>query len=117
MAFNKKQPDDRERWLSHYEPTKMLIPVASKASYTNFVNCELIHFSNADDIRSLPHVMNGLYDAEEKKSKAAKAEAKKAETGSTTSAKGEVEPCSLKGFLLVQRCGCAIRTLLHGRGV
>jgi DNA topoisomerase-2 len=39
-----------------------------------------------------------LYDAEEKKSKAAKAEAKKAETGSTTSAKGEVEPCGLKGF-------------------
>ena len=99
----------------------MLIPVASKASYTNFVNCELIHFSNADDIRSLPHVINGLYDAEEKKSKAAKAKAKKAETGSTTSAKGEVEPCSLKSFffffLLVQRCGCASRTLLHGRGV
>ncbi len=39
-----------------------------------------------------------LDDTEEKKSKAAKAEAKKAETGSTTSAKGEVEPCSLKGF-------------------
>ena len=39
-----------------------------------------------------------LNDAEEKKSKAAKAEAKKAETGSTTSAKGKVEPCSLKGF-------------------
>ncbi len=39
-----------------------------------------------------------LNDAEETKSKAAKAEAKKAETGSTTSAKGKVEPCSLKGF-------------------
>jgi DNA topoisomerase-2 len=39
-----------------------------------------------------------LYEAEDKKSKAAKAEAKKAETGSTTSSKGEIEPCGLKGF-------------------
>jgi DNA topoisomerase-2 len=37
-----------------------LIPVEAKASYTNFVNSELIHFSNADNIRSLPHVMDGL---------------------------------------------------------
>lgn len=52
-----------------------------------------------------------LYDAEEKKSKAAKAEAKKAETGSTSSAKGEVEPCGLKGFddLYVAQYGHLIR--------
>ena len=66
LAFNKKQADDRKRWLSHYDPTKMLIPVAAKASYTNFVNCELIHFSNADNIRSLPHVMDGLKPSQRK---------------------------------------------------
>jgi len=66
LAFNKKQADDRKRWLSHYDPTKMLIPVASKASYTNFVNDELIHFSNADNIRSLPHVMDGLKPSQRK---------------------------------------------------
>ena len=60
MAFNKKQVDDRKRLLSHHDPTKILIPVAAKVSYTNFVNCELIHFSNADDICLLPHVMDGL---------------------------------------------------------
>ena len=66
LAFNKKQADDRKRWLSHYDPTKMLIPVNAKASYTNFVNCELIHFSNADNIRSLPHVMDGLKPSQRK---------------------------------------------------
>jgi DNA topoisomerase-2 len=66
LAFNKKQADDRKRWLSRYDPTKMLIPVAAKASYTNFVNCELIHFSNADNIRSLPHVMDGLKPSQRK---------------------------------------------------
>ena len=66
LAFNKKQADDRKRWLSHYDPTKMLIPVAAKASYTNFVNDELIHFSNADNIRSLPHVMDGLKPSQRK---------------------------------------------------
>jgi DNA gyrase/topoisomerase IV subunit A len=39
-----------------------------------------------------------LLDAEEKKSKEAKKEAKKSDTASTTSAKGDVEPCGLKGF-------------------
>jgi len=66
LAFNKKQADDRKRWLSHYDPTKMLIPVEAKASYTNFVNDELIHFSNADNIRSLPHVMDGLKPSQRK---------------------------------------------------
>lgn len=66
LAFNKKQADDRKRWLSHYDPTKMLIPVGGKASYSTFVNSELIHFSNADNIRSLPHVMDGLKPSQRK---------------------------------------------------
>jgi DNA topoisomerase-2 len=66
LAFNKKQADDRKRWLSHYDPTTMLVPVGGKASYTNFVNKELIHFSNADNIRSLPHIMDGLKPSQRK---------------------------------------------------
>jgi len=66
LAFNKKQADDRKKWLSHYEPTTMLTPVENKATYTSFVNCELIHFSNADNIRSLPHVMDGLKPSQRK---------------------------------------------------
>ena len=66
LAFNKKQADDRKRWLSHYDPTTMLVPQAGKASYTTFVNKELIHFSNADNIRSLPHIMDGLKPSQRK---------------------------------------------------
>jgi DNA topoisomerase-2 len=66
LAFNKKQANDRKQWLSHYDPTLMLIPVEKRASYTNFVNCELIHFSNADNIRSLPHLMDGLKPSQRK---------------------------------------------------
>jgi DNA topoisomerase-2 len=66
LAFNKKQADDRKRWLSHYDPTTMLIPIAGAASYTEFVNKELIHFSNADNIRSLPNIMDGLKPSQRK---------------------------------------------------
>jgi DNA topoisomerase-2 len=66
LAFNKKQADDRKKWLSHYDPTKMLVPVNNKATYTNFVDNELIHFSIADNIRSLPHMSDGLKPSQRK---------------------------------------------------
>jgi DNA topoisomerase-2 len=66
LAFNKKQADDRKRWLAHYDPSTMLVPQAGKASYTTFINKELIHFSNADNIRSLPHIMDGLKPSQRK---------------------------------------------------
>ena len=66
MAFNKKQADDRKKWLSRYDPTRMLIPLEGKAQYTQFVNNELIHFSNADNIRSLPHLIDGLKPSQRK---------------------------------------------------
>ena len=66
LAFNKKLADDRKRWLSHYDPTLMLVPVEQKASYSAFVHNELIHFSNADNIRSIPHLMDGLKPSQRK---------------------------------------------------
>jgi DNA topoisomerase-2 len=66
LAFNKKQADDRKKWLSHYDPKKMLIPDGGAAKYTDFVNDELIHFSNADNIRSLPHLVDGLKPSQRK---------------------------------------------------
>jgi DNA topoisomerase-2 len=66
LAFNKKQADDRKKWLSKYDPTLMLVPQDGKANYTSFVNNELIHFSNADNIRSLPHLIDGLKPSQRK---------------------------------------------------
>jgi DNA topoisomerase-2 len=66
LAFNKKQADDRKKWLSHYDPKLMLVPENGAAKYTQFVNHELIHFSNADNIRSLPHLIDGLKPSQRK---------------------------------------------------
>jgi DNA topoisomerase-2 len=66
LAFNKKQADDRKKWLSHYDPKKMLVSEGGGAKYTDFVNNELIHFSNADNIRSLPHLIDGLKPSQRK---------------------------------------------------
>ena len=67
LAFNKKQANDRKAWLGHYDPTTMLVPTADHtASFTDFVNHELIHFSIADNIRSIPHLMDGLKPSQRK---------------------------------------------------
>ena len=66
LAFNKKRADDRKKWLSHYDPKKMLVAQNGGAKYTQFVNDELIHFSNADNIRSLPHLIDGLKPSQRK---------------------------------------------------
>jgi DNA topoisomerase-2 len=66
LAFNKKRTDDRKKWLSKYDPTKMLTVEDGKAAYTSFINNELIHFSNADNIRSLPHLIDGLKPSQRK---------------------------------------------------
>jgi DNA topoisomerase-2 len=68
LAFNKKRADDRKEWLSTYDRDRVLEVPAGGAdvSYTRFVNDELIHFSNADNLRSLPHVMDGLKPSQRK---------------------------------------------------
>ena len=68
LAFNKKRTDDRKTWLASYDKTRQLPVKAghSKVTYSRFVHDELIHFSNADNIRSLPHVMDGLKPSQRK---------------------------------------------------
>ncbi len=68
LAFNKKRADDRKEWLATYDRERNLDVPAGGAdvSYTRFINDELIHFSNADNLRSLPHVMDGLKPSQRK---------------------------------------------------
>lgn len=67
LAFNKKKADDRKEWLGTYDPKRQLVINSDgKASFSAFVNNELIHFSNADNIRSLPHLMDGLKPSQRK---------------------------------------------------
>ena len=70
LAFNKKLADDRKKWLATYNPKTNVQPVPEGGkrfvNYSSFVNDELIHFSNADNVRSLPHVMDGLKPSQRK---------------------------------------------------
>ena len=67
LAFSKKRADDRKRWLAGYDPARLLtIGEAGRVDYTRFVHDELIHFSNADNLRSLPSIMDGFKPSQRK---------------------------------------------------
>jgi DNA topoisomerase-2 len=59
LAFNKKRADDRKAWLQGYDKAT-LIPAGPKLPYPDFVNKDLIHFSNYNLERAIPSVMDGL---------------------------------------------------------
>tara|TARA_B110000208_G_scaffold186457_1_gene243044 strand:+ start:245 stop:3718 length:3474 start_codon:yes stop_codon:yes gene_type:complete len=60
LAFNSERASDRKVWLGSYN--KDVISDFSKddLTFNDFVDKELIHFSNADNTRSLPCIMDGL---------------------------------------------------------
>ena len=61
LAFSKKRADDRKQWLAGFDPQRMLIIGGDgHVGYSRFIHDELIHFSNADNIRSLASIMDGL---------------------------------------------------------
>jgi DNA topoisomerase-2 len=67
LAFSKKRADDRKEWLAGYDPKRMLVAGADgHIGYSRFIHDELIHFSNADNIRSLPSIMDGLKPSQRK---------------------------------------------------
>jgi len=67
LAFHKKRSDDRKTWLSGFNPKRILdIGAGGRVSYTRFIHDELIHFSNADNVRSLPNVIDGLKPSQRK---------------------------------------------------
>lgn len=67
LAFHKKRSDDRKDWLAGYDPKRILdIGAGGHIPFSRFVNEELIHFSNADNLRSLPHILDGLKPSQRK---------------------------------------------------
>jgi DNA topoisomerase-2 len=67
LAFSKKRADDRKKWLASYDAGRLLeVGTGGRVDYTRFIHDELIHFSNADNLRSLPSVMDGLKPSQRK---------------------------------------------------
>lgn len=67
MAFNKKRADERKDWLKTCTPDTFLDHASSEAiSISDFVNKELILFSQADNVRSIPSMLDGLKPGQRK---------------------------------------------------
>jgi DNA topoisomerase II len=67
LAFSKKRADERKAWLGDFKPGTYLDHALAKSiTYDDFVNKELILFSMADNIRSIPSMVDGLKPGQRK---------------------------------------------------
>jgi len=66
MAFNKKRAEDRKKWLEDYDINTTLDYNNPNVTVEDFVNKDLIHFSNYDNRRSIPNVCDGLKPGQRK---------------------------------------------------
>ncbi|KAK3939798.1 DNA topoisomerase 2 [Diplogelasinospora grovesii] len=67
LAFSKKKADARKEWLGNFVPGTYLDSSGTKKiSYNDFVNRELILFSMADNLRSIPSMIDGLKPGQRK---------------------------------------------------
>jgi len=66
LAFSKKKADERKEWLRQFKPGTYLDHSTKDITYTDFVNKELILFSMADNLRSIPSVIDGFKPGQRK---------------------------------------------------
>ena len=66
LAFDKTQALERKMWLKTYNESDVLDYNCKDISYKDFVNKELIHFSHADCLRSIPDIHDGLKPSQRK---------------------------------------------------
>ena len=66
LAFEKKRADDRKKWISQYDKSVILDNKQKKVAVGDFINKELIHFSNEDNNRSIPSMCDGLKPSQRK---------------------------------------------------
>jgi DNA topoisomerase II len=67
LAFKKNRADNRKTWLRLYDIDKRIeYEPGMKISIKRFIHEELKHFSNYDNIRSLPSLVDGLKPSQRK---------------------------------------------------
>ncbi|KAH8771277.1 DNA topoisomerase [Hyaloscypha finlandica] len=66
LAFSKKKADARKQWLGNFLPGTYLDHSTKTLTYNDFVNKELILFSMADNLRSIPSVIDGFKPGQRK---------------------------------------------------
>ncbi|KAG8994735.1 DNA topoisomerase 2 [Tulasnella sp. JGI-2019a] len=66
MAFSKKRIEDRKEWLRNFKPGTFIDHDVEEIPIKNFINEELICFSMADNMRSIPSAVDGLKPGQRK---------------------------------------------------
>lgn len=66
LCFNKKKTNERKQWLANYDTELYVDHTQKELQYHDFVHKELIHFSMADNIRSIPSIMDGMKPGQRK---------------------------------------------------
>ena len=66
LAFNKNLSDMRKAWLYSYDEQNILNHSDTEIPIQDFINKELIHFSNSDTLRSIGSINDGLKPSQRK---------------------------------------------------
>lgn len=66
LAFAKNRANDRKEWLKEYNPEIINDNNKKQIPIYDFVHKDLIHFSNYDNIRSIPDIADGLKPSQRK---------------------------------------------------
>lgn len=64
--FSEARVDDRKTMLSVYDPNNIIDYSNHEITYSDFVNKDLIHFSNYSNWRSIPSIIDGLKPSQRK---------------------------------------------------
>ena len=66
LAFSKDQTDKRKEWLYNYNEENILDHTQEDIPIERFIHDELIHFSNADTLRSVGSLLDGFKPSQRK---------------------------------------------------
>ena len=66
LAFSKDQSDARKEWLYKFDENNILDHTDTEIPIQDFINRELIHFSNSDTLRSIGSIYDGLKPSQRK---------------------------------------------------
>lgn len=66
LAFAKTRANDRKKWLQNYDRNSEIDSNTREITFSDFVHKSLIHFSNYDNIRSIPSICDGLKPSQRK---------------------------------------------------
>lgn len=65
-AFSKERADDRKEWLINMDKNNVFEPQNLEITYSDFIDKDLIFFSDYDNVRSIPSICDGLKPSQRK---------------------------------------------------